>query len=121
MLAQNLAHGVRDDLWQIRSQAAQLSFKPVETPVVAIEPTIDPIETRFDPVDAGADRGKIVPVAAGLLENIPRDDLLALDLLLKGSHAPLKGFDLAHRSVPMLSAGVSYSAACAIGPALPAR
>jgi hypothetical protein len=62
-------------------------------------PQIDGVELLLEAIEAAQDRCQIVAVAAGLLQNVAGDELLALDLALDDGDARFKLGELSHSHV----------------------
>src|SRR5689334_8223684 len=75
-LAQHLSHDIRNHGRQVARQAVHLHIHSVELPLQPIDLLLHAVEPRLD-------CRQIVAVAAGLLEDMPCDELLALDLALE--------------------------------------
>src|SRR5687768_11028791 len=79
----SVPHGLSDDFRQALHQALEVSREAVHFLLQRIESAVDAVEPSINAVEPRPDRGKVVTVAARLLENVARDHFLALDLLLE--------------------------------------
>ena len=87
-LAQGFAHGFLDELRQNFGQPVELALQAAHCLDEGRE--IDPVEPLLNPVKPAQDGGQVVPVMPGLLQDVARYELLAIDLAFDNSDACLK-------------------------------
>src|SRR5580704_13451609 len=106
-LVEHAAHDLSDDLGQAPAQAIELALESIELPLQTVDLALDAIELLLDPIEAGFDRRQIVAIAAGLLEDMAGDQLLAFNLALERSEL-VPGDFARHPYRTPLSSGQSY-------------